>query len=83
MKHGWNTDKKAGQLPKLKWFGLSPWLDASGPEDAARYRKRSEAGTWKGFAAPKVLGTTTSGRLLQSKRTRDLPGELLIAAQRT
>ena len=61
---------------RFKWFGLGPWLDASGPEDAARYRKRTEAGTWKGFAAPKDLGATTSGRLLQSKRTRDLPGEL-------
>jgi hypothetical protein len=60
---------------RFKWFGLGPWLDASGPEDAARYRKRTEAGTWKGFAAPKDLGATTSGRLLQSKRTRDLPGE--------
>jgi len=61
---------------RFKWFGLGPWLDASGPEDAARYRQRTEAGTWQGFVAPKELGATTSGRLLQSKRTRDLPGEL-------
>ncbi len=61
---------------RFKWFGLGPWLDASGPEDAARYWQRTEAGNWKGFAAPKDLGATTSGRLLQSKRTRDLPGEL-------
>ena len=61
---------------RFKRSGLGPWLDASGPEDAARYQQRTEAGTWKGFAAPKDLGATTSGRLLQSKRTRDLPGEL-------
>ena len=52
------------------------WLDASGPEDAARYRKRTEAGTWKGFVAPTDLGASTSGRLLHNKRTRDLPGDL-------
>jgi hypothetical protein len=50
--------------------GLGPWLDASGPEDDWRYRKRSEAGTWKGFAAPENVGQTTSGRLLRNKRTR-------------
>ncbi len=61
---------------RFKWFGLGSWLDASGPEDAAQYRKRTEAGTWKGFLAPKELEATTSGRLLQSKRTRDLPEEL-------
>jgi|GEM_PF-1253416 len=61
---------------RFKRFGLGPWLDASGPEDAARYRKRTEAGTWKGFVAPTDLGASTSGRLLQNKRSRDLPGEL-------
>ncbi len=61
---------------RFKRFGLGPWLEASGPEDAARYRKRTQAGTWQGFVAPKNLGASTSGRLLQSKRTRDLPGEL-------
>ncbi len=59
---------------RFKRFGLGPWLDASGPEDAARYRKRTGAGTWKGFVAPDDLGASTSGQLLQSKRTRDLPG---------
>ena len=34
------------------------------PAPKTRYRKRTEAGTWKGFAAPKDLGATTSGRLL-------------------
>jgi hypothetical protein len=67
---------------RFKRFGLGPWLDASCPEDAARYRKRTEAGTWKGFAAPKDLGGTTSGLLLQNKRTRDLPGEVKRHPQR-
>jgi len=61
---------------RFKWFGLGPWRDASGPEDEVKYRKWTEAGTWKGFVAPDDLGASTSGRLLQSKRTRDLPGEL-------
>lgn len=61
---------------RFKRFGLGPWLDASGPEDATRYRKQTEAGIWKGFAAPKDLGATTSGRLLQNKRTRDLQVEV-------
>ena len=74
--HRFLSGMSMGAGRSQSWFGLGPWLDASGPEDAARYRKRTEAGTWKGFAAPKDLGATTSGRLLQSKRTRDLPGEL-------
>jgi ribosomal protein L37AE/L43A len=61
---------------RFKRFGLSPWLDASGPEDEARYRKRTEAGNWRGFAAPKDLGATTSGRLLRNKRTQDLQVEV-------
>ena len=60
---------------RYKRFGLGPWLDASGPEDAARYRRRTDAGTWKGFVAPTDLGASTSGRLLESKRSRDLPLE--------
>jgi hypothetical protein len=61
---------------RFKRFGFGPWLDASGPEDAARYRKPSEAGTWKGFAVPKDLKGTNSGVLLGSKRTRDLIDEV-------
>ncbi|MGC8639166.1 MAG: hypothetical protein ACP5XB_04730 [Isosphaeraceae bacterium] len=57
---------------RFKRFGFGPWLDASGPEDAARFRKRSEAGTWKSFTAPKDLSGTTSGALLRNKRSRDL-----------
>ena len=57
---------------RFKRFGLGPWLDASGPEDSARFRKPTNAGTWKGFAIPEDLGGTTSGELLRNKRTRDL-----------
>jgi hypothetical protein len=58
---------------RFKRYGFGPWLDASGPEDAARFRKPTDAGTWKGFAAPKDLAGTTSGELLEKKRTLDLP----------
>ena len=61
---------------RFKWFGLGPWLDASRPRRHSTVSEADRARTWKGFAAPKDLGATTSGRLLQSKRTRDLPGEL-------
>lgn len=64
---------------RFKRFRLGPWLDASGPEDAARYLKPGGAGTWLGFARPKVLSRTASGALLQSKRTRDV-NELLKRA---
>ena len=60
---------------RFKRSGFGPWLDASGPEDADRYRPRKEAGQWKGFSAPGELGTSTSGRLLRSKRTLDLDQE--------
>src|SRR4051794_38017439 len=30
---------------RFKRFGLGPWLDASGPEDSARFRKPTDAGT--------------------------------------
>lgn len=57
---------------RFKRFGFGPWLDASGPEDAQRFRKRSEAGTWKSFTLPQDLSASTSGALLQNKRSRDL-----------
>ena len=66
---------------RFKRFARGPWLDASGPEDAARYRKPTEAGIWKGFAVPKDLGTTTSSRLLLTKRTRDLQGQVKHQSQ--
>jgi hypothetical protein len=59
---------------RFKRFGSGPWLDASGPEDEDRYRR--PAGIWKGYAAPKELKGTSSGVLLGSKRSRDLPGEV-------
>jgi hypothetical protein len=58
---------------RFKRFGSGPWLDASGPEDAARYRKPTDAGIWKGFSVPtaKDLKGSNSGVLLGSKRSRD------------
>jgi hypothetical protein len=56
---------------RYKRFGFGPWLDASGPEDAGRYRKPTDAGVWKGFDVPKDLKGSSSGALLGSKRTRD------------
>jgi len=60
---------------RVKGFGLGPWLDASGPEDAARYRKATDAGTWKGYEPPGRLDGSTSGHLLENKRTRGGTGE--------
>ncbi len=57
---------------RFKRYGLGPWQDASGPEDAARFRRPAGPGMWKGFTVPQELGATTSGRLLQSKRTGEL-----------
>lgn len=61
---------------QFKQFGFGPWLDASGPEDAARYHKRTEAGTWKDFDVPRDLKGSNSGALLGSKRSRDLLEEV-------
>jgi hypothetical protein len=61
---------------RYKRFGFGPWLDASGPDDAGRYRKPSEAGIWKGFDVPKDLKGSSSGVLLGSKRARDLLDEV-------
>jgi hypothetical protein len=67
---------------RFKRFGFGPWLDASGPEDAARYGRRSEAGIWKGYAAPREPGKSGSGRLLRGKRSRDLLDEVRQAPPR-
>lgn len=56
---------------RLKRAWLGPWRDASGPEDAARYERRSHAGIWKGYAPPGELDGSGSGHLLQIKRARD------------
>jgi hypothetical protein len=61
---------------RFKRFGSGPWLDASGPDDAARYARPIGAGTWEGFAAPRKLDGSTGGLLLQAKRSRDLPAEV-------
>src|SRR4029077_7142045 len=61
---------------RFKRFGFGPWLDASGPEDADRYRSPTEAGIWKGYAAPEKLDSSTSGHLLRNKRSRDLLAEV-------
>jgi hypothetical protein len=58
---------------KRYWFG--PWLDASGPEDAARYRKPTDAGTWTEFAVSEHLDNSTSGQLLKNKRSGPQPDD--------
>ena len=63
---------------RFRRFGLGPWLDASGPEDAARYRKPTESGIWKGFVVSDDVEPTTSSRLLQTKRTGDFQGEVKL-----
>jgi hypothetical protein len=60
---------------RFKRSGFGPWLDASGPDDAGRYRQASEARPWEGFAVPEDLDGTTSGLLLQNKRSRERPAE--------
>ena len=57
---------------RFKRFGRGPWLDASGPDDAVRYRRPREYGTWKGYAPPENLDGSSSGHLLRTKRSRDL-----------
>jgi hypothetical protein len=61
---------------RFKRFGSGPWLDASGPDDAALYARPTGFGSWDGFAAPKKLDGSTGGLLLQGRRSRDLPGEV-------
>jgi hypothetical protein len=60
---------------RYKRFGLGPWLDAGGPEDAAKYSGKTPVRTWVGFSVPKATGDTTSGALLRSKRLRGRIGE--------
>jgi hypothetical protein len=54
---------------RLKRIRFGPWLDAYSPEDAWRYKKPTDAGTWKGFEVPGNLAGSTSGRLLEQKRS--------------
>src|SRR5262245_6945087 len=45
---------------RFKRIGFGPLRDASGTDDAARYRKATEAGIWKAFAVPEKLDGSTS-----------------------
>jgi hypothetical protein len=65
---------------RLKRYGLGPWLDASGPKDAAKYSKPTNAGVWMEFELPAELDDSTSGHLLQDRRSRPGPGEGLWQA---
>jgi hypothetical protein len=60
---------------RLKRYWLGPWLDATGHQDAAKYRKPTDAGTWKGYEPPGRLDDSTSGHLLENKRSRGGTGE--------
>jgi hypothetical protein len=48
---------------------FSPWCDASGPEDAEKYHRKSSAKRWLGYTVPEG-SDLTSGTLLRSKRNR-------------
>jgi hypothetical protein len=54
---------------RLKHFRFGPWIDASGPEDADKFRRPGGAGTWEGFEVPSDLEGTTTGHLLKDKRS--------------
>ncbi len=56
---------------RFKRFRHGVWLDASGPEDAEKFRKPGGAGTWEGYQIPSDLEGTTTGHLLKDKRTGD------------
>lgn len=47
------------------------WVDASGPEDAAKFSPRRRAGRWLGYSFPFNPGKTTCGILLRNKRLRN------------
>ena len=55
---------------------IGPLARCSGPDDARRYHKPSEAGVWKDYAVPEKLDGSSSGLLLQSKRSGELVGEI-------
>ncbi len=75
-KHG-NHFRCSSCGARLKRFGFGgPWLDASGPEDAARYGQPTGAGAWRGYIAPEQLDDSPSSRLLQRKRSRNLSDEV-------
>jgi hypothetical protein len=49
---------------------FAPWLDASGPEDAPRYRRRPASRLWLGYVPPEDASDTIPGVLLRNKRRR-------------
>lgn len=53
-------------------FPLASWSDASGPEDASYYQRKSSSGKWLAYTnpIPPPDDSTCSGILLQSKRLR-------------
>jgi hypothetical protein len=53
---------------RFKKFRSGPWLDASGPEDADKFRRVGGAGNWEGFESPRDLEGSTTGHLLKDKR---------------
>jgi hypothetical protein len=60
---------------RFKRFGFGPWLDASGPEDAPRYRGKAAVKRWVGFSTPQDPGETTTGLLLRNQRRRGPAGK--------
>ena len=68
---------------RVKRFGLGPWLDATGPEDAAKYCRTTDAGTWRGYEPPGRLDDSTSGHLLEIKRSRGGAGQEIWHAPST
>lgn len=50
-------------------ISVSYWRDASGPEDDAKYRRKSAAGRWLAYAMPED-NDSIGGALLRNKRIR-------------
>ena len=55
---------------RVKRSGFGPWRDASGPNEAANYRRRDASRPWVGYSIPAEPGDTTSGQLLRNQRKR-------------
>ena len=58
---------------RVKRSGFGPWRDASGPDEAANYRRHNVPKPWAGFSVPAEPGDTTSGQLLRNQRMRRPP----------
>jgi hypothetical protein len=57
-----------GNRCKRTW-PVSRWRDASGPEDDAKYRRKSAAGRWIAYSMPEE-NDSMGGTLLRNKRNR-------------